>query len=51
MNFWFDSNFDGLAGNGAFYKNPQVDELVQQAATLTDLTIFWAWPYSAVRLT
>ncbi len=36
MNYWFDSNNFGLAGNRAFYKNPQVDDLVRKAATITD---------------
>ncbi|MGO0060262.1 ABC transporter substrate-binding protein [Brevibacillus fluminis] len=33
MNYWFDSNNFGLAGNRAFYKNDKVDQLVRQAAT------------------
>lgn len=33
MNYWFDSNNQGLAGNRAFYSNPKVDELLKQAAT------------------
>ena len=36
MNFWFDSQFGGLAGNRAFYSNSQVDQTLRQAATLTD---------------
>jgi len=36
MNYWFDSKNFGLAGNRAFYKNPQVDDLVRKAATITD---------------
>lgn len=36
MNYWFDSNNHGLAGNRAFYSNPQVDELLKQAATNND---------------
>lgn len=36
MNFWFDSGFGGLAGNRAFYSNPQVDQMLRQAATSTD---------------
>ena len=35
MNFWFDSNNGGLAGNRAFYSNPQVDQLIRQAAVST----------------
>jgi peptide/nickel transport system substrate-binding protein len=37
MNFWFDSVNAGLAGNRSFYSNPKVDELVRQAATLSDV--------------
>lgn len=33
MNYWYDSNNFGLAGDRAFYKNPQVDALLRQAAT------------------
>lgn len=36
MNFWFDSNNWGLAGNRAFYANSRVDELVRRAAVVTD---------------
>lgn len=36
MNFWFDSNNFGLAGNRAFYSNPQVDSLIRKAAVTTD---------------
>lgn len=36
MNYWFDSNNFGLAGNRAFYKNDKVDELVRKAATTND---------------
>ena len=36
MNFWFDSNNFGLAGNRAFYSNPQVDSLIRKAAVATD---------------
>lgn len=36
MNYWFDSNNFGLAGNRAFYKNEKVDELVRKAATIND---------------
>ncbi|MFH1138002.1 MAG: ABC transporter substrate-binding protein [Pseudomonadota bacterium] len=36
MNFWFDSKNFGLAGNRSFYKNDKVDELVRQAAVLSD---------------
>lgn len=36
MNFWFDSSFGGLAGNRAFYSNPEVDDLIREAATMTD---------------
>lgn len=36
MNYWFDSNNHGLAGNRAFYKNREVDELLKVAATNND---------------
>jgi len=36
MNFWFDSNNFGLAGDRAFYSNPQVDSLIRQAASISD---------------
>ena len=36
MNYWFDSNNFGLAGNRAFYSNPEVDELVRKATTIND---------------
>lgn len=36
MNFWYDSDFGGLAGNRAFYDNPKVDDLVRKAARVTD---------------
>jgi len=36
MNFWFDSNNGGLAGNRSFYSNPQVDKLIRQAAVSTN---------------
>ncbi|MFE1628230.1 ABC transporter substrate-binding protein [Brevibacillus reuszeri] len=36
MNYWFDSNNFGLAGNRAFYKNDKVDELVRKAASIND---------------
>ncbi|WCK52661.1 ABC transporter substrate-binding protein [Aneurinibacillus sp. Ricciae_BoGa-3] len=39
MNYWFDSNNFGLAGNRAFYKNPKVDQLVREAATTNDKTV------------
>ena len=38
MNFWFDSKNGGLAGNRAFYNNPQVDSLIRKAAVTTDKT-------------
>ena len=38
MNYWFDSNNFGLAGNRAFYKNDKVDELVRKAASINDKT-------------
>ncbi|WP_274378635.1 ABC transporter substrate-binding protein [Desulforamulus profundi] len=36
MNYWFDSNNHGLAGNRAFYKNDQVDQLLREAARISD---------------
>ncbi|EDK33353.1 ABC transporter substrate-binding protein [Clostridium kluyveri] len=36
MNYWFDSNNQGLAGNRAFYVNSTVDTLVREAASITD---------------
>ena len=36
MNYWFDSNNHGLAGNRAFYTNSKVDELLVDAATNND---------------
>ncbi|MBA4496227.1 ABC transporter substrate-binding protein [Paenactinomyces guangxiensis] len=36
MNYWFDSNNFGLAGNRAFYKNDQVDRYLRQAATVNN---------------
>ncbi len=36
MNFWFDSKNGGLAGNRAFYSNPQVDSLIRKAAVTPD---------------
>jgi peptide/nickel transport system substrate-binding protein len=36
MNFWFDSKNFGLAGNRAFYSNPKVDQLIREAASITD---------------
>lgn len=36
MNYWFDSKNWGLAGNRSFYKNAQVDQLVRDAARISD---------------
>lgn len=36
MNFWFDSKNFGLAGNRAFYSNPEVDRLIREAAVVQD---------------
>lgn len=33
MNYWYDSANFGLAGNRAFYKNSEVDQLLKEAAT------------------
>ena len=35
-NFWYDTQFQGLPGNRAFYSNPQVDEMLRKAASSTD---------------
>lgn len=39
MNYWFDSNNQGLAGNRAFYSNSAVDKLLKQAATKNEQQI------------
>ncbi len=36
MNYWFDSEKQGLPGNRSYYGNPEVDKLVRQAAALSD---------------
>jgi peptide/nickel transport system substrate-binding protein len=36
MNYWFDSEKQGLPGNRSFYSNPEVDKLVRQAASISD---------------
>lgn len=36
--YWFDSDKKGLAGNRSFYSNPQVDQWLREAATLSDQT-------------
>jgi peptide/nickel transport system substrate-binding protein len=36
MNYWYDSANFGLAGNRAFYKNNEVDQLLKDAATNND---------------
>ncbi len=36
MNYWFDSDNWGLAGNRSFYKNDQVDKLIREAASISD---------------
>lgn len=35
MNYWFDSDKQGLAGNRAFYSNAQVDELLRKAVLVS----------------
>lgn len=35
MNYWFDSDNWGLAGNRSFYENPEVDSLIREAATIS----------------
>lgn len=34
MNYWFDSNNWGLAGNRSFYKNETVDDLIRKASAV-----------------
>jgi peptide/nickel transport system substrate-binding protein len=36
MNYWFDSEKQGLPGNRSFYGNPEVDKLVRAAAAISD---------------
>lgn len=36
MNYWFDSDNWGLAGNRSFYENPEVDAIIREAATISD---------------
>lgn len=36
MNYWFDSENHGLAGNRAFYANPEVDQLLREAVAKND---------------
>ena len=36
MNYWFDSEKQGLPGNRSFYANPEVDKLVRAAASMVD---------------
>ncbi|MBP1948332.1 ABC transporter substrate-binding protein [Virgibacillus litoralis] len=36
MNYWFDSDNWGLAGNRSFYENPEVDKLIREAASISD---------------
>ena len=36
LTYWFDSDYWGLAGNRAFYRNDEVDGLLRQAEGLTD---------------
>ncbi|CAM5182421.1 Peptide/nickel transport system substrate-binding protein OS=Castellaniella defragrans OX=75697 GN=HNR28_002764 PE=3 SV=1 [Castellaniella defragrans] len=35
-NYWFQSDKGGLAGNRSFYSNPQVDEWLKEAASISD---------------
>ena len=35
-NYWFQSDKHGLAGNRSFYSNPEVDEWLKEAASLSD---------------
>ena len=36
MNYWFDTEKHGLAGNRSFFSNPEVDKAVRAAAAMTD---------------
>lgn len=36
MNYWFDSSRHGLAGNRSFYTNAKVDEMIREAARISD---------------
>lgn len=36
MNYWFDSSRHGLSGNRSFYTNEKVDELIREAARISD---------------
>ncbi|MGH3502430.1 MAG: ABC transporter substrate-binding protein [Nocardioidaceae bacterium] len=36
MNYWYDSDNGGLAGNRSFYSNPKVDHLIRTAAKVSD---------------
>jgi peptide/nickel transport system substrate-binding protein len=36
MNYWFDSEKQGLPGNRSFYSNPEVDKLIRDSASLSD---------------
>lgn len=35
-NYWFQSDKGGLAGNRSFYSNPEVDQWLREAATISD---------------
>jgi len=37
LNYWVDSRLFGLAGNRAFYKNAEVDDLIRRAISLSDV--------------
>jgi peptide/nickel transport system substrate-binding protein len=37
LNYWVDSRLFGLAGNRAFYKNAEVDDLIRRAIALSDV--------------
>lgn len=38
LNYWVDSRLFGLAGNRAFYKDPEVDDLIRRALSDTDVS-------------
>ncbi len=38
MSYWFDSGYFGLAGNRSFYKNDEVDSILREAESSTDMS-------------
>jgi peptide/nickel transport system substrate-binding protein len=37
MNYWFETSRYGLAGNRSFYTNPEVDKMLLEAGSISDL--------------